>query len=63
MLPELRLIWTLDLRTATSLARLWQSQGETNEARDLLAAVYSWFTEGFETPDLKEAKALIEELS
>ena len=63
MLPELRLIWTLDLRKATSLARLWQSQGKTNEARDLLAAVYSWFTEGFETPDLKEAKALIEELS
>ncbi len=52
-----------ELRTATSLARLWHSQGKITEARDLLAPVYGWFTEGFDTADLKEAKALLEELS
>jgi len=52
-----------ELRTATSLARLWQSQGKTTEARDLLALVYNWFTEGFDTADLRDAKALLEELS
>jgi predicted ATPase len=51
-----------ELRAATSLARLWAAQGRRAEARDLLAPVYSWFTEGFETPDLKEAKALLDEL-
>jgi len=54
---------SLELRTATSLARLWQSQSRTAEARDLLAPVYNWFTEGFDTQDLKDAKALLEELS
>jgi len=45
-----------------SLARLWRDQGKTVEARELLAPVYGWFTEGFDTRDLKEAKALLEEL-
>ncbi len=52
-----------ELRAAIRLARLWHSQGKTTEARDLLAPVYGWFTEGFDTVDLKEAKALMEELS
>ncbi len=47
----------------TRLARLWQSQGKTTEAHDLLAPVYEWFTEGFDTADLKDAKALLDELS
>ena len=51
-----------ELRTATSLARLWQHQGKIQEARDLLAPVYAWFTEGFDTPDLQEAKTLLDEL-
>ena len=51
-----------ELRAATSLARLWQSQGKRQEAYDLLAPVYNWFTEGFDTADLKDAKALLEEL-
>jgi class 3 adenylate cyclase/predicted ATPase len=51
-----------ELRAATSLARLWQAQGQRQEAHDLLAPVYGWFTEGFETADLHEAKALLEEL-
>jgi class 3 adenylate cyclase/predicted ATPase len=51
-----------ELRAATSLARLWQSQGKTQEAHDLLAPVYGWFTEGFDTPDLIDAKALLDEL-
>jgi predicted ATPase len=45
-----------------SMARLWRTQGKQDEARDLLAPVYSWFTEGFDTLDLKEAKALLDEL-
>ncbi len=53
---------SLELRAATRLARLWHSQGKTTEARDLLAPVYGWFTEGFDTADLKEAKALLDEL-
>ena len=53
---------TFELRAATSLARLWQRQGKCDAARDLLAPVYEWFTEGFETRDLKDAKALLEEL-
>ena len=52
-----------ELRAATSLARLWQGQGKTTEARELLAPVYNWFTEGFETADLKDAKALLDQLS
>ena len=51
-----------ELRTSTSLARLWQSQGRKKKAHDLLAPVYHWFTEGFDTKDLKEAKTLLEEL-
>jgi predicted ATPase len=51
-----------ELRAAMSLARLWRDQGKTVEARDLLAPVYGWFTEGFDTRDLKEAKTLLEEL-
>ena len=51
-----------ELRAATSLARLWRDQGKRTEARALLAAVYDWFTEGFDTPDLKDAKALLDEL-
>jgi predicted ATPase len=54
---------SLELRAATSLARLWQQQGKDAEARELLAPVYNWFTEGFDTKDLQEAKALLEELS
>ena len=46
-----------------SLARLWQSQGKSQDAYDLLAPVYAWFTEGFDTADLTEAKALLEELA
>ena len=52
-----------ELRAATRLARLWQSQGKTTEARDVLAPVYGWFTEGFDTADLKEARMLLDELS
>jgi len=52
-----------ELRAATSLARLWQAQGKTAEARDLLSPVYGWFTEGFDTADLKDAKALLDELA
>ena len=51
------------LRAATSMARLWRDQGKRTEARDLLAPVYGWFTEGFDTLDLKEAKALLDELN
>ena len=52
-----------ELRAATSLARLWQGQGKRAEARNLLAPVYDWFTEGFDTADLKDAKALLEDLA
>ena len=50
-------------RAAMSLARLWRDQGKRQQARELLAPVYGWFTEGFDTRDLKEAKALLEELA
>ncbi len=53
---------SLELRAATSLARLWQHQSKHREALELLAPVYGWFTEGFETADLQEAKALLEQL-
>jgi predicted ATPase len=52
-----------ELRAAMDLARLWRDQGKRKEARDLLAPVYGWFTEGFDTLDLKEAKALVEQLT
>jgi predicted ATPase len=52
-----------ELRAAVSLARLCRDQGRHAEARDLLAPVYGWFTEGFKTPDLQEAKALLDELA
>ena len=51
-----------ELRAAASLARLWGEQGRRAEARDLLAPVYGWFTEGFDTADLKDAKALLDQL-
>jgi predicted ATPase len=51
-----------ELRAAMSMARLWRDQGKRDEARELLAPVYGWFTEGFDTRDLKEAKALLDEL-
>ena len=54
---------SLELRAAVSLARLWGEQGQREEARDLLAPVYGWFIEGFDTTDLKEAKSLLDELS
>ena len=54
---------SLELRAATSLARLWRDQGKNADAEDLLTPVYGWFTEGFDTPDLKDAKALLDELS
>jgi predicted ATPase len=54
---------SFELSAAMSLARLWRSQGKREEARELLAPVYGWFTEGFDTLDLKEAKKLLEELS
>jgi predicted ATPase len=56
-------VMSLELRAAMSLARLWRSQGKPQQARELLAPVYGWFTEGFDTIDLKEAKALLEELA
>jgi predicted ATPase len=52
----------LELRAVMSLARLWQQQGRRAEAHELLAPVYGWFTEGFDTADLQDAKALLEEL-
>jgi predicted ATPase len=52
-----------EVRATTSLARLWQSQGKRHEARQMLGDVYSWFTEGFDTADLQEAKALLEALA
>src|SRR5262249_24919205 len=53
---------SLELRAATSQAQLWQQQGQRAEARDLLGPIYGWFTEGFDTHDLRAAKALLEEL-
>jgi predicted ATPase len=52
-----------ELRAAMSMARLWRDQGKPQQARELLAPVYGWFTEGFDTRDLKEAKALLEQLA
>ncbi len=52
---------SLELRAAVSLSRLWQQQGKREEAQQLLAEIFGWFTEGFDTADLREAKALLEE--
>ncbi|MGZ5262075.1 MAG: hypothetical protein ACXWC0_31055 [Burkholderiales bacterium] len=52
-----------ELRAAISVARLWRDQGKPQQAREVLAPVYGWFTEGFDTSDLKEAKALLDALS
>ena len=54
---------SFELRATTSLARLWQQQGKAKEAHQELATIYNWFTEGFDTKDLQEAKALLDELS
>jgi predicted ATPase len=53
----------MELRVATSLARPWRDQGRRAEAYELLAPVYGWFTEGFDTADLKDAKALLDQLA
>jgi len=54
---------SLELRATMSLARLWKTQGKREEARKMLTEIYGWFTEGFDTADLKDAKTLLEELS
>ena len=54
---------SVELRASMSLARLWRDQGKVQQARELLAPVYGWFTEGFDTRDLKEAKALLDGLA
>jgi predicted ATPase len=54
---------SLELRATMSLARLWHQQGKKDEALQMLAEVYGWFTEGFDTADLQEARALLQELS
>jgi predicted ATPase len=54
---------SLELRVVVSLARLWQQQGKQAEAHQMLAEVYNWFTEGFDTKDLQEAKALLDEMA
>jgi hypothetical protein len=54
---------SLELRATTSLARLWQQQGKQHAARNTLFEIYNWFTEGFDTKDLQEAKALLEKLT
>jgi predicted ATPase len=54
---------SLELRAVMSLSRLWQQQGKKDEARQILAEIYGWFTEGFDTKDLQEAKTLLEELT
>jgi predicted ATPase len=54
---------SLELRAAMSLSRLWQQQGKKDEARQMLAEIYGWFTEGFDTADLQEARILLEELT
>ena len=53
---------SLELRASTSLTRLWQRQGRRTEAHQMLSGIYGWFTEGFNTKDLQEAKALLREL-
>ena len=53
----------MELRAAVSLGRLWSKQGKKEEAKELLGEIYAWFTEGFDTVDLKSAKSLLDELS
>ena len=55
--------YAVQQNTTMSLARLWRDQGKVSEARELLAPVYGWFSEGFDTRDLKDAKALLKELA
>jgi predicted ATPase len=62
VVPRRQQAKALELRAAMSLSRLWQQQGKRAEAYDLLAPIYGWFTEGFDTADLQEAKVLLEEL-
>ena len=62
LLARARRAKSWELRAAMSMARLWRDQGKRDAARDLLAPIYGWFTEGFDTLDLKEAKVLLEEL-
>ena len=54
---------SLELRTAMALAQLWQRQGRREEAYDLVAPIYGWFTEGFDSPDLRNARALLDDLA
>ena len=61
--PEINKPSPSNSAAATSLARLWQQQGKRQEAHDLLAPVYDWFTEGFDTADLQDAKALLDDVS
>ncbi|MFL5284380.1 MAG: hypothetical protein ACJ8AW_26160, partial [Rhodopila sp.] len=63
VIAELQSAKLFQLRASTSLARLWRNQSKRAEAHDLLAPIYNWFTEGFDAPDLKEAKALLDELA
>ena len=63
MSPRRQEAKSLDLRAAMSLAHLWQQQGKQAEAHELLAPIYGWFTEGFDTADLKDAKALLDALA
>jgi predicted ATPase len=62
-IPYRNLKTALELRAALSLSRLWQQQGKRAAARELLAPIYGWFTEGFDAAGLREAKALLEALS
>ena len=59
-IPSAAKLW--ELRTSIALAQLWQTQGKRQDAHDLLAPVYDWFTEGYETADLRDAKALLDAL-
>ena len=61
--PRRQQAWSWELRAATSYARLMRDPGRVREAKELLAPVYGWFTEGFDTADLREAKALLDELT
>ncbi len=62
-IAQLQNVKLLELRAAVSLARLWQDQGKDGEARDILVPVFEWFTEGFDTPDLIEAKKVLAQLA
>ena len=62
-IAELQSTKLLQLKASISLAQLWRDQGKRAEASDLLGPIYNWFTEGFDAPDLKDAKALLDELA